>query len=362
MRLLTSIPSALFLWTLMGLPMCAQMVPSPDAPPSSNAPAPPDEETPVDTLKIDINLVSLFFTVKDKQGFLLPHLTQSDCKIAEDNQPQSFKSFAAQPDLPLTIGMLLDTSGSQRRVLELEQDAGSQFLFEIMRSKDQGFLLSFDSDVNLLEDLTSSPRQLSRALHRAEISIAGGGGASGIPGLGGGTIPVHGSPRGTLLYDAVYLAATQKLNQETGRKVILLLTDGQDQGSKTKLKEAIAEAQRSNLIVYVILIADTRSYFDQGEGYFGYSPMKKLAEETGGRLIDVGNNGKKLAAAFSQIEEELRTQYLASYIPSNAKKDGSFRHIELTCQPDGLKVMVRKGYYAASDDQTSDSPHSPQKK
>jgi len=181
-------------------------------------------------------------------------------------------------------------------------------------------------------------------MDRAQINTAGGNGAGGIPGAGGGTIPTIGDPKGTLLYDAVYLAATEKLNQETGRKAVILLTDGEDQGSRTKINDAIAAAQRSNVLAYVILIAD-RGFYGYW-GYSGYSAMKKMAEETGGRLIDVGNNGRKLEEAFRQIEDELRTQYVASYTPSNTKLDGSFRHLAVECRGDGLKVQVRRGYFA----------------
>ncbi len=132
----------------------------------------------------------------------------------------------------------------------------SHFLERVLKQKDEAFLLSFDVDVDLLQDFTNSPRLLSRAMSKAEINTAGGNGAGGIPGAGGGTIPTHGTPKGTLLYDAVYLASNEKLNQETGRKAMILLTDGEDQGSRIKIGEAIAAAQRSNVIVYVILIAD----------------------------------------------------------------------------------------------------------
>jgi len=127
---------------------------------------------------------------------------------------------------------------------------------------------------------------------------------------------------------------------------MILLTDGEDQGSRTKINEAIASAQKSNVIIYTILIADRGFY--GGFGYSGFSAMKKMTEETGGRLIDVGNNGKKLEAAFQQIEDELRTQYVATYTPLNTKQDGSFRRIGVECRGDGLKVQVRKGYYAPS--------------
>ena len=333
---------------LLGLPGLslagwAQLAPSPDAPPVSTAPAPPEEES-VATFKINVNLVDVFFTVKDKAGNLVPHLTRDDCTVSEDREPQKLKSFVAETNQPLTLGILLDTSGSQYQVLPLEQDVGSQFLARVLRQKDEAFLLSFDVNVDLLQDFTNSPRLLTRAMSKAEINTAGGNGAAGIPGAGGGTIPVHGTPKGTLLYDAVYLASNEKLNQESGRKAMILLTDGEDQGSRYKISEAISAAQKSNALVYVILIADRGFY--GGFGYSGFSAMKKMTEETGGRLIDVGNNGKKLEAAFQQIEDELRTQYVASYTPSNTKLDGGFRHLSVECRGDGLKVQVRKGYFA----------------
>jgi len=338
---------------LLGLPVFppaawAQLAPSPDAPPVSTAPAAPPDETPMATFKQTVSLVDLFFTVKDKNGNLIPHLTKNECTFLEDKVPQTLKSFTAEIDQPLTLGILLDTSGSQQRVLPLEQQAGSQFLEHVLRSKDEAFLVSFDVNVDLLQDFTNSPHLLARAMDKAEINTAGGNG-TGIPGLGGGTIPTIGDPKGTLLYDAIDLAAREKLNQETGRKALIILTDGQDEGSRTKIGEAIAEAQKNNVIVYVILIADREMYWDQGEGYFGYSAAKRISDETGGRVIDVGNNGKKLEAAFQQIQDELRTQYLASYIPSNLKEDGSFRRIGVECKGDqgeNLKVQVRKGYFA----------------
>jgi VWFA-related protein len=298
------------------------------------------------TLKINVNLVDLFFTVKDKGGNLVPHLTKDDCTVLEDKAPQTLKSFVAETHQPLTLGILLDTSGSQQRVLPLEQDVGSQFLERVIKQKDEAFLLSFDVDVDLLQDYTNSARLLSRAMSKAAINTAGGNGAAGIPGAGGGTVPIHGTPKGTLLYDAVYLAANEKMNQETGRKAMILLTDGEDEGSRAKIGEAIAAAQKSNVIVYTILIADREFYGGYNMGYSGFSAMKKMTEETGGRLIDVGNNGKKLEAAFQQIEDELRTQYVATFTPSNAKLDGGFRKIAVECRGDGLKVQVRKGYYA----------------
>jgi len=334
--------------TLLGLSgFCStgwgQLAPSPDAPPVSTAPAPAQDDQSVATFKLQVNLVDMFFTVKDKQGNLVPHLNRDDCKVAEDKVPQTLKTFVAETHQPLTLGILLDTSGSQYRVLPLEQDVGGQFLERVLKPKDEAFLLSFDVNVDLLQDYTNSARMLSRAMSKAEINTAGGNGAAGIPGAGGGTIPTVGAPKGTLLYDAVYMASNEKMNQESGRKAMILLTDGEDEGSVHKIQDAIAAAQKANVIVYTILIADRVFY--GGFGYSGYSAMQKMTDETGGRLIDVGNNGKKLEAAFQQIEDELRTQYVVTYTPSNTKLDGTFRHVTVECG-DGMKVQVRKGYFA----------------
>jgi VWFA-related protein len=330
---------------LLALPAAgwAQLAPSPDAPPVSTAPAQAAEDESVATFKLQVNLVDVFFTVKAKDGTLVPHLTKSDCDIKEDNAPQTLKSFVAETQQPITLGILLDTSGSQMRVLPLEQQVGGQFLQRVLRQKDEAFLLSFDVDVDLMQDFTNSARLLSHAMDKAEINTAGGNGAAGIPGAGGGTVPTMGAPKGTVLYDAVYLASNEKLNQENGRKAMILLTDGEDEGSNHKIQEAIAAAQKANVLVYVILIADRGFY--GGFGYSGYSAMSKLTSETGGRLIDVGNNGKKLEDAFQQIEDELRTEYVATYTPTNPKLDGSFRKLSVECG-NGTKVQVRKGYFA----------------
>src|SRR6202041_931333 len=167
------------------------------------------------------------------------HITQDDCTISEDKTPQKLKSFGAETHQPLPLAILVDPSGSQYRVLPLEQDVGGQFLERVLQKKDEAFLLSFDVNVDLLQDFTNSPRLLTRAMSKAQINTAGGGGG-GIPGAGGGTIPSIGAPKGTVLYDAVYLASNEKMTQETGRKAMILLTDGEDEGSNHKIQEAIA--------------------------------------------------------------------------------------------------------------------------
>ncbi len=332
----------------------AQSAPSPDAPPVSTAPPPAaDAQTgaPVTTLRVNSNLVSLYFTVHDKRGALVPDLTRDDCAVFEEKKEQKIRNFEARADQPLTLGILLDTSGSQQNVLPLEQQAGSEFLHQVLREKDEAFLISFDVDVNLIEDYTNNAGQLSRAMNKAEINTAGGNGAAGSVGVGQGTIPTQGAPKGTLLYDAVYLASNDKLRQETGRKAMILLTDGEDEGSKYRVQDAIEAAQKANAIVYVILIADRGFYYGGGimlGGYTGDAQMRKMADETGGRVIDVGNNGKKLQAAFAQIEDELRTQYVASYVPSDTNFNGGYRAVNVQCKGPGLKVQSRKGYYAIS--------------
>jgi VWFA-related protein len=236
----------------------------------------------------------------------------------------------------LTIGILLDTSGSQQYVLPMEQEAGAQFLKDVLTPKDEAFLISFDINVDLLADYTNNPRELKRALEKASINT----------GAGTGSVTGNGAPRGTLLFDAVYLAAHDKLRQEAGRKILVLLTDGGDQGSQETLKSSIEAAQKANAIIYVILISDPQAY-----GSFGYSgagDMDRMARETGGRVINVGHNGKKLEDAFNQIQDELRTQYLVSYTPTNLKMDGSFRTLNVGCGKD-TKVQTRKGYYALAD-------------
>jgi VWFA-related protein len=334
----------------------SQSAPSPDAPPVSTVPADTStEEAPRETLKVTSNLVSEYFTVRDKHNALIPSLTKNDCSVFEDKEPQKLTSFVAEANQPLTLGILIDTSGSQQNVLPLEQQSGSAFLKRILRQKDEAFLLSFDVGVNLEQDYTNNVRELDTAINKVQINTAGGGGAVGVPGIGQGPVPVHGTPKGTLLYDAVYLASNDKMRRETGRKALILLTDGEDEGSDTKPKAAIEAAQNANAIIYVILIADRGFYFSNGYplgGYSGDYQMRQLTEATGGRVINVGNNGKKLEDAFDQIEQELRTQYVAQYVPVNKEMDGKFRKVDIFCkdtQDGDLKVAARKGYFAVGD-------------
>ncbi|WP_263383173.1 VWA domain-containing protein [Granulicella arctica] len=313
----------------------AQEAPSPGGPPpASDAAAQPQQGEDVQTLKVNVNLVNVYFSVRDKSGYIT-NLHKNDCSIDEDKATQTIKNFTQEKNLPLTIGILLDTSGSQQNVLPLEQDAGARFLKEVLTPKDEAFLISFDINVDLLADYTNNAGEIRRAINKASINT----------GAGTGSVTGHGSARGTLLYDAVYLAAHDKLRQEAGRKILVMLTDGGDQGSQETIKTATEAAQKANAIVYVILIADRGFYGGFQMGYSGDRDMEKLATDTGGRVINVGNNGKKLEEAFDQIQDELRTQYLASYTPTNLKADGTFRNLKIACGKD-QKVQARKGYYA----------------
>jgi VWFA-related protein len=316
----------------------AQEAPSPGGPPpASKAAAQPVDIGNVETLKVNVNLVNVYFSVRDKNGFIT-NLHKDDCNIFENKELQKTKNFTQEKNLPLTIGILLDTSGSQINVLPLEQQSGAEFLKDVLTPKDEAFLISFDINVNLLADYTNSPREIKRSIDSAVINT----------GAGTGSVTGNGTARGTLLYDAVYLAANEKLRQEAGRKILVLLTDGGDQGSQENLKTATEAAQKANAIIYVILIADRGFYSGYGMTFSGDRDMERLASETGGRVINVGNNGKKLEEAFQQIQDELRTQYLASYTPLNPKIDGTFRTLNITCQA-GQKIQARKGYYAMAD-------------
>ncbi len=294
-----------------------------------------------ETLKVNVNVVQLFFNVKDKKGALIPNQTKDDFEILEDAKPQTIKYFAAESNLPLTLGILIDSSPSQQRVLEMEKEVGGSFLSNILREKDEAFVISFDERADLLQDFTNSTRRLKQALNQAQIG-GGGAGPSGIPGMGGGPIPTARQACCTVLYDAVYLAAHDQLAQEVGRKAMILLTDGQDEGSKLKLQDAIEAAQKADSIVYVLLCADRGFY---GGFYSGESPMKKLTQETGGRVVNVGNKLDKLKEAFDQIAQELRSQYNIGYTPSNAALDGTFRKVEVRSK-NGYKIQARTGYYA----------------
>lgn len=327
----------LIMGTLLGVGLLAS---AQDSNPGQSSQGQSSQDQSVETLKVRVNVVQLFFNVKDKKGALIPDQKKEDFEIYEDGKPQTIKYFTAESNLPLTLGIMIDSSGSQTRVLEMEKEVGGSFLSSILRDKDEAFVISFDVNVDLLQDFTNDVHLLKTALNKAKINTGGGGGS--LPGLGGGPIPTS-TPRGTLLYDAVYLAAHDELAHEVGRKAMILLTDGEDEGSQLHIRDAIEAAQKADTICYVLLIAD-RGFYGFG-GYSGDSEMKKMAGETGGRVIEVGNKMDKLRDAFDQIAKELRSQYNIGYTPTNNQLDGTFRKIEIRSKQ-GYKIQSRNGYYA----------------
>jgi VWFA-related protein len=315
--------------------------------PQAGSQTPEEDQGPAGTVKVNVNVVGLFFNVKDKHGALMPNLTKNDFDVLEDGKPQTIKYFAAESNLPLTLGILIDSSGSQLRVLEMEKEVGGAFLRQILTDKDEAYVIDFNVDASLLQDYTRDVHRLQAALNSVKINT--GITTGPLPGAGGGPVPTApGSQRGTVLYDAVYLSAHDMLAKEVGRKAMILLTDGEDEGSTYKIKDAIEAAERADAIVYVLLCADRGFYGSFGMGgYTGEGEMRKLTEATGGRVINVGNKFDKLKEAFDQIAAELRSQYNLGYTSTNAVLDGSYRKLEVKSKQN-YKVQCRAGYYATA--------------
>jgi VWFA-related protein len=294
-------------------------------------PAVPQEPSQGPALKRTVNLVNLFATVRDKNKRIVGDLKQSDFKIFEDTQEQRIAFFSKEVTLPITLGLLIDTSGSEQNRLGAEQEAASRFLERVMRKGDEAMVISFDTDVDLLADFTDDRGMVQRAINKARIGAVNTGVVTP------GTIPTR-SGGGTVFYDAVYLACNDKLATEAGRKALVVITDADDNASKVRLEEAIEAAQRTDTVIHVLLVHDP--------GY-GWRPdvAHKLSDETGGRTIEVSSE-KKLNEAFDQISEELRSQYTLGYYPTNTSKDGRFRKVRVDTSDKDYKILTRKGYYA----------------
>jgi VWFA-related protein len=304
------------------------------------------------TIRVDVNLVNVFFTVKTKKGNqLIPNLKKEDFSVIEDGKPQIIQRFSKESDLPLTLGLLIDISASQERLIDIERQAASQFFSSVIRPKDEAFLISFGKSTDLLQDFTSSPRQLSAALQE----LRGDGqmpmtGAGPIPNTGpiGGSV---GTPKGTLLFDAIYLASNEKLKSEVGRKALILITDGEDQGSTYKLRDAVEAAQRSDAIIYSIYYVDRAFYSGGGfmlGGGGGEGGLQKMSEETGGHVFKVDSK-HSLSDIFKEIQEEMRNQYSIGYSSTNPNQDGSFRHLQIKVDHPDYRVQSRNGYYATKN-------------
>ncbi|MDQ2901394.1 MAG: VWA domain-containing protein [Acidobacteriota bacterium] len=296
-----------------------------------------DENAPI---KVNVDVVNILCAVRDKHGALINNLTKNDFQLAEDGKPQTIKYFTRETDLPLTIGLLVDVSGSQERLIEIERQAAYNFFSSVLKKKDEAFLISFGADAELLQDITGSPKLLREGLDQLKLN-------AGFSGIHPGPVPTMSQPRGTVLYDAIYLAASDRLSKEAGRKAIVLITDGVDQGSRLKLDAAVEAAQKSDAVIYSIYYVDPSAYggggFSFGGGGEGY--LKKMSEETGGHVFRVDRK-HSLDNIFEELQQEMRSQYSIGFTPTNDRKDGSYRKLDLHAQDKNLKVQARKGYYA----------------
>jgi VWFA-related protein len=294
-------------------------------------------------IKVDVNVVNVLASVHDKKGALINSLQKEDFQLMEDGQPQTIKYFTKETDLPLTIGMLVDVSGSQANLIEIERRAASEFFRAVLHKKDVAFLISFGADSELLQDITGSPRLLQEGLDRLRLN-------AGVGGFGGGPVPTANTPKGTVLFDAVSLAATDRLQKEVGRKVIVLITDGGDQGSTFTIKRAIEDAQKADAVIYSIYYVDPGAYVGRRGGFsFGdagcESCLKQMSDETGGRVFKV-DRSHSLQDAFNQLQDEMRSQYAIGWTPANDRKDGSYHKLDIKVADKNYKVQARKGYYA----------------
>jgi len=279
-----------------------------------------------DTLKVNVDLVNVQFSVTDRHGRFIPGLKKEDFVLEEDGKRQDVLHFARENELPLTMGILVDTSPSVRPVFEEEKDTAETFLQSILKANDLAFVIGFDRSVTLAQDFTDRPKLLKGAID--DLQIGGG----------------------TSVYDAVYLACKEKLAHEAGRKTIILLSDGEDTTSKTKFFEALVAAHQSDTVIYSISNSP-RGFFARGGNLGGGgdpATLRKFSDETGGATFFVDGPGsfKKI---FDEIAQELRSQYSLGYISTNANKDGKFRQIKIVPRDSSYVVRARKGYYAPKD-------------
>jgi VWFA-related protein len=318
----------------------------------------------------DVNVVNIYATARDKQLKIVNSLAADDFVLTEDGRPQTIKYFSQEADLPLTIGLLIDTSLSQRNVLGEEKDASYTFLDQVLRpEKDQTFVIHFDHQTELLQDLTSSRKDLRRALDAVHLADGpqmrqGGQGGGGYPGGNNGGR----RQAGTTLYDAIFLASGEIMAKQKGRKALILLTDGVDEGSKESLYDCIKAAQRSDTLVYSILFSDRDAYGQpvmatlggMGMGRrSGGVPMnaqhpdgkkilQQISRETGGGFFEVTKK-EPIDSIYKTVQEELRNQYSIGYVSDQDPSGTGFRHITLTAKNNkSLTVQAPEGYYPAA--------------
>jgi Ca-activated chloride channel homolog len=303
-------------------------------------PQKPPQKDEVPTIKVGTQLVNVLFSVQDKQNRYLNDLKQEDVQILENGQPQDIFTFKRELDLPLTMAILVDVSGSEELTLPQLKDSGSRFVESVVRAgKDTVAVLKFEGEATVMQELTSNPKRVRKALEDIAYNAP-----PPVSVYGGATPPINGGSRqgSTAIWDAVVATAADMLAKEPGRKTIILLTDGEDTSSRMKLDEAINECLRAEVVIYTIGIGDYGRY-GVNEGV-----LKKLAEATGGRAVFPKGN-RDLDTAFAQLEQDLRQQYLLAYEPKNETSDGGFRKLEIRVvnrNTKELKVRHRRGYFA----------------
>jgi len=292
-------------------------------------------QTPQMTLKVGVDLVNVLFTVTDAKGNLVPGLTQRDFTIEEDGKKQDIRYFSRESELPLTLGLLVDTSPSVRPTFDRERIAASRFLDQVLRPKDLAMVIGFEKSVTLVQDFTEDLGLLRRSIEELELG----------PMLDGGTS----------LYDAVYLAADEKLKSEAGRKAVILISDGDDTTSKMRPEETMRAVHATDTVVYTIAIGGWRGFGGYGRrtvgGFGDHGTLKKLSVETGGSFFSISDR-QDFSDAFAKINEELRNQYSLGYVSSNPLKDGKYRRIKITPRDPTHRIQARKGYYAAQKPDT----------
>ncbi|MEW5975511.1 MAG: VWA domain-containing protein [Acidobacteriota bacterium] len=280
------------------------------------------EKSDESVLRVAVDLVNVLFTVTDKNGHLVTDLGREEFVVEEDGKKQEMTYFSKEVTLPLTLAVLIDTSPSVEPIFELEKQTAIEFLHSVLRKEDLALVMNFDRSVTLVQDFTPEVRRLERAIRSLSINT------------------------GTSVHDAIFLACDEKLKRETGRKAVILISDGGDTTSKLKIKDGIEAAQRADVITYAISNR-VRGFIAPGRYYGGDDgTLKKYAEATGGKAF-FPSKPQDFKKAFDAIEEELRSQYSLAYVSSNPAKDGSFRTIRINLPGrKDLKVRAKKGYYA----------------
>ena len=288
--------------------------------------------------RVDVHLVNVAFSVRDSSGALIPNLTQDDFEVLDDGSPQTISYFANSADLPLTLGLIADYSGSQDRFVKRHRHDLEQFLRQVLSPRDRAFLVCFGNHLRLASDFTSSASSVMDGLDRYNHSIRG------MPELG----PDETRDLGTAFYDALYYATTDKLaGTEGARKALIVFSDGEDNSSAHHMLDAIESAQRENVVMFAIRYTEVRKGRLTARNKYGIRVMSRLASETGGSDFDAGK--ADLNQAFLEIGEDLRSSYELAYRSTNAVSDGTFHKIVIRAKRPGLIVRTKTGYFAGQE-------------